>query len=237
MTDLTRLKGATIAFDLDGTLVDSAPDLIGTLNHLLAAQSIAPLPLDQARPYIGHGARWLIERGFSAQGHAVPTDQMDILFERFITHYNAHSTDLTRPFPGVEQALSTLKDAGAKLVVCTNKRTALCPPILEGLNLARYFSAVVGADAVPAAKPDARHLLAAIAAADGDPARAVMVGDAATDAGAARNAGVPLILVSFGYTETPARDLAPDILVDHFDQMVEACANLITACSPNPAKL
>ncbi|HEX5378552.1 MAG TPA: phosphoglycolate phosphatase [Phenylobacterium sp.] len=227
MTGFEMLDGSTIAFDLDGTLVDSAPDLIGTLNLLLEQEAIAPLPLGDARPFIGHGARRLIERGFAAQGHSVSPEQMDALFVRFIEHYSVHSADLTRPFPGVVESLTTLKAAGARLCVCTNKTTGLSTPILEALGLARFFDAVIGADAAPAAKPDARHLIHAVEAAGGRIDRAVMVGDASTDAGAARAAKVPLVLVSFGYTEIPVADLNPDILIDHFDQLAESCARLL----------
>ena len=229
MADLSALNGATLAFDLDGTLVDSAPDLIGTLNMLLEQEGIAALPLDEARPFIGHGARRLIERGFAAQGHPAPTARMDDLFERFLAHYNDHSADFTRPFPGCVQALTDMKAAGAKLAVCTNKLTGLSVGILEKLDLAQLFDAVVGGDSVPAAKPDPGHLAAAIEAAGGTIGRAVMIGDAATDAGAARAARVPLILVSFGYTEVPAAELAPDILIGHFDELPTACVRLLTA--------
>ncbi|CAN5532032.1 phosphoglycolate phosphatase [soil metagenome] len=230
MPDLTPLAGATIAFDLDGTLVDSAHDLIGALNVLLEQEGIAPLPLAEARPFIGPGAKWLLERGFTAQGHPVPADQMPALFDRFIAHYSEHSADLTRPFPGVVDCLTELKAAGVKLSVCTNKLTSLSVPILERLDLAKFFDSVIGGDLPPAPKPDARHLAMAVAAAGGQIERAVMVGDAATDAGAARAAGVPLVLVSFGYTETPVAELGADILIDHFDELTEACLRLLTAC-------
>ena len=131
---------------------------------------------------------------------------------------------------GVVESLTTLKAAGAKLSVCTNKLTRLSIPILERLDLARFFDSVIGADAAPAAKPDKRHLICAVEAAGGRIDHAIMVGDAATDAGAARAAGVPLVLVSFGYTEIPAADLGPDILIDHYDQLLEACVTLLTAC-------
>ncbi|UTP38163.1 phosphoglycolate phosphatase [Phenylobacterium sp. LH3H17] len=229
MADLSALNGATLVFDLDGTLVESAPDLIGTLNVLLREEEIAPLPLGAARPFIGHGARRLIERGFAAQGHPLPTARMDDLFARFIAHYDAHSADLTRPFPGAVRALTQMKAAGARLAVCTNKLTGLSVGILEKLELAGLFDAVVGGDSVPAPKPDAGHLTAAIEAAGGTIGRAVMIGDAATDAGAARAARVPLILVSFGYTEIPAAELAPDILIGHFDELPTACLRLLTA--------
>lgn len=237
MPDLSALAGATLAFDLDGTLVDSAPDLIGTLNVLLAQEGIAPLPLDEARPFIGHGARRLIERGFRAQGAEVEPERLEALFARFIAHYEDHIADETRPFPCLVEALEQLKAAGAKLVVCTNKLTGLSIKVLEALDLARLFEAVVGADAAPAPKPDGRHLLAAVEAVRGDPARTIMVGDASTDAGTARAAGAHLILVSFGYTEVPAADLNPDILLDRFDDLPNACLRLLSACGERVGEL
>ncbi|KRB40128.1 phosphoglycolate phosphatase [Phenylobacterium sp. Root700] len=237
MTDLTALAGATIVFDLDGTLVDSAPDLIGTLNVILAQEGIAPLPFDEARPFIGHGARRLLERGFAAQGHPAPAERMPDLFARFIAHYNEHSADETRPYPGVVRCLTELKAAGARLAVCTNKLTDLSLPILEKLDLIDFFDAVIGADLAPAPKPDARHLTHTIAVAGGRIDRAVMVGDASTDAGAARAAKVPLVLVSFGYTEVPAAELGPDVLLHHFDELKNACVTLLTACPAQDVRL
>ena len=224
------LAGAVIAFDLDGTLVDTAHDLVGTLNWLLQAEGHPPLLIDEARPFIGKGARWLIERGFSAAGAALAPDEVQPRFDRFLARYEAHIADESRPFPGCVEALESLKAAGAKLVVCTNKLTGLSTRLLDELDMSRLFEAVIGADLAPAIKPDARHLLTAIAEVGGDPARAIMVGDAGTDAGAARAAEVALILVSFGYTETPAADLRPDILIDHYDQLPEACLRLLSAC-------
>lgn len=224
------LEGATVAFDLDGTLVDTAPDLINTLNVLLAAEGLPPLPLSEARPFIGRGAKWMIERGFQAAGATLQEARAPELFDRFIAHYLDHIADESRPFAGVESALDALKAQGARLAVCTNKRTDLSLSLLEALDLRRRFDAVVGADATPACKPDARHLTTAVAAAGGTMERAILVGDAGTDAGAARAAGAPLILVSFGYTEIPARDLGPDLLIDHFDQLVEGCVRLLGAC-------
>jgi phosphoglycolate phosphatase len=228
--DSTALAGAVIAFDLDGTLVDTAPDLIGTLNWLLAEEGVAPLPLDEARPFIGRGARWMIERGYQAAGVMLEAGEVQPLFDRFITRYNAHIADESRPFPGVVEALQALRARGARLAVCTNKLTGLSVNLLDALDLTCLFDAVIGADAAPAAKPDPRHLETAIAAAGGSPTRAILVGDAATDAGAARAACVPLILVSFGYTETPAAELKPDILLHHFDDLPHACLRLLGAC-------
>ena len=232
MGTASPLAGAVIAFDLDGTLVDTAPDLIGTLNVLLREEGLAPLHLDDARPFIGRGARWMIERGFLAAGARLTAERHDGLFDRFLAHYQAHIADQSRPFPGCVAALEALGAEGARLAVCTNKLTGLSTRLLDALDMTRLFDAVIGADAAPAIKPDPRHLLTAIAAAGGTPDRAILVGDAATDAGAARAATVPLILVSFGYTETPAADLKPDILIDHFDELPGACLGLLGPCEP-----
>ncbi|MEO8927330.1 MAG: phosphoglycolate phosphatase [Caulobacteraceae bacterium] len=232
---LADLAGATVVFDLDGTLVDTAPDLVTTLNVLLAEEGVSPLALDEARPMIGQGARAMLAKGFAAGGAPLGEARLTGLFERFIDHYRAHIADRSRPFPGVVAALDALAAAGARLAVCTNKRTDLSAALLKALGLADRFDAIVGADAAPAAKPDPRHLIAAIERAGGRRDFALMVGDSASDAGAARAAGVPLVLVSFGYTEIPARDLGPDILVDHFDELPPACARLLRPC-PTPAE-
>lgn len=231
------LRGAVVAFDLDGTLVDTAPDLIGTLNILLNDEGLPALPLDEARPFIGRGARWLIERGFEAAGQHLHPARVQPLFDRFIAHYLDHIADESRPFPGCEAALDALRAAGAKLCVCTNKRTDLSVALLETLGLASRFEAVIGADAAPAIKPDPRHLQAAVDAVGGDMTRAIMVGDAFTDAGAARAAKAGLILVSFGYTEVPAADLDPDILIHSFDELPDACVRLLGACGAQAGRL
>jgi len=223
------LAGATIVFDLDGTLVETAPDLLGTLNHLLAHEGVAPLPLKKGRSLIGQGAKALLSRGFAAAGEPLEDARLERLFQDFIVHYRAHIADESRPFEGVIGAMDDLEAAGARLAVCTNKRTDLSLALLDALGLTGRFAAIVGGDAAPAPKPDARHLLTTINRAGGDPARAVMIGDSISDAMAARNAGVPLVLVSFGYTDTPARDLGPDVLIDHFDELPAACARLLGA--------
>ena len=226
--DPSALNGVTVVFDLDGTLVDTAPDLVATLNVLLEREGVAPLALAQAREMIGQGARALIAKGFAAAGRPLDPAALDALFERFIAHYREHIADESLPFPGLVDALDSLRSSGAILCVCTNKRTDLSFALLKALDLQGYFKSVIGADSAPAAKPDPRHLLTAIEAAGGDPARAIMVGDSGSDAGAARAAGTSLMLVSFGYTETPVEDLGADALIDSFDQLPAACARLAT---------
>lgn len=229
--------GATIAFDLDGTLVDTAPDLIGTLNVLLEGEDLPALPLADARPFIGHGARWLIQRGFEAAGVHLHPAKAQVLFDRFIVHYRSRIADESRPFPGCEAALDALAAGGARLAVCTNKPTGLSVALLEALGLAPRFAAIVGPDSAPAPKPDARHLEAAVTAAGGAIERAILVGDSGTDVGAARAAKAGLILVSFGYTEIPAADMDHDALIDHYDQLPAACAAVLAACGAPPEPL
>lgn len=227
MSAYLPLHGVTIAFDLDGTLVDTAPDLVATLNLMLADEGLPSLAMADAQPLIGYGARRLIERGFEAAGVALTEARTDEIFDRFIPHYMDHIADESRAFPGCVAALETLRAGGAKLAVCTNKRTDMSRLLLDALGMSPLFDAVMGPDEAGARKPDPRHLAAAIAAAGGSLDRAIMVGDAATDAGVAKAAGAGLILVRFGYTDIPVEDLGADILIDYFDELTQACAALV----------
>ncbi len=234
MSTLHDLNGATIAFDLDGTLVDTAPDLVGALNIILVQESLPPLPFDDVRLMVGRGARALLERGFAAAGAPLDAQQAPALVQRFIDVYLARIADESAPFPGVVEVLSDLKTAGAKLVVCTNKLTNLSVALLDAVALSPFFEAVIGADLAPAAKPDGRHVAAAVAAVGGDVSRAVMIGDSINDALGARNAGVPGVLVSFGYTEDPVETLGADLVIHSFLDVPKACITLLTSCpAPN----
>jgi phosphoglycolate phosphatase len=222
------LAGATVAFDLDGTLVDSAPDLIAALNAVLHEQTLPALPLAVARVMVGRGARALIERGFAAAGRPLDPDAAPAMVERFIAVYADRIAEESRPFEGVVAALDRLSAAGATLSVCTNKRTDLSMALLDALDLSRHFAAVIGGDLAAASKPDPRHLLLAIEAAGGGRERALLVGDSANDVGAARAAGVPSIVVSFGYTEIAAADLGGDHLIDHFQDLPALVGRLLS---------
>ena len=231
------LNGALIAFDLDGTLVDTATDLMGALNVVLGEAGLPPLPLASARMLVGRGARALLQRGFEAAGETLSPDDMPRLFTRFLAVYRDRIAEESRAFEGVETALTTLKSSGARLAVCTNKPTDLSVLLLEALNLAGYFDAIVGADATPTPKPDPRHLFAAIGQAGGDPARAILVGDSRTDFDTARAALVPIILVPFGYSETPIRNLTPDAFIEHFADLPAAAARLFSALPASAASV
>jgi phosphoglycolate phosphatase len=223
------LSGSTIAFDLDGTLVDTAPDLVGAVNSMLHERRLPALPLKTARLMIGRGARALIEQGFAAAGEPLHADEAPAMVERFIEIYAGRIADESRPFEGVEAALDVLAAAGAALSVCTNKRTDLSLALLDALGLTSRFAAVIGADRAPAPKPDGRHLVTAIEAAGGAIGRAILVGDSASDVGAARAAAAPSVVVSFGYTEIAPADLGGNHLIDHFAELPPLALRLLAA--------
>ncbi len=209
-----------IVFDLDGTLLDTAPDLLHALNVVLAEEGLPALERSAVRYNFGHGARALIVEGLRLHGRDVAVDRLDGLTNRFLEVYAAEPAARTQPFPGLDGALDRLSAAGFRFAVCTNKRAALAVPVLAAVGLAERFDAVIGGDSLPVRKPHPDHLLGTIAAAGGEPARTVMIGDSDADVAAARGAGVPVIAVSFGYTEDVAA-LQPDAVIDHFDELVD----------------
>lgn len=226
------LTGATIVFDLDGCLVDTAPDLIGTLNTILAEHGHMGLPLAAARTVVGHGARAMLLRGFEAVGERLDPTRMERLFDHFIALYVARIDRASRPYPMVAETLDALAGAGARLAVCTNKPTDLSLLLLGALDLSRRFEAVIGPDKAGAAKPDPRHLLAAIEAAGGSSECALMIGDSRADVGAAVAAGVPVVAVSFGYSDVPPAELGADALIDSFTELPPIARRLLAARRP-----
>jgi len=222
------LEGWTVAFDLDGTLVETHQDLVGTLNRLLVRHGHLPVPMEGAAELIGAGARALLEHGFVAAGASWEEAGQDQLFDDFIADYVDHIADHSVPFEGVVETLERLSERGALLVVATNKRTDLSELLLTKLDLARHFAAIVGPDKVSARKPAGAHLIEAVTMAGGDPSMAIMVGDAAPDTGAARDAGMACIVVTFGYTQVPPEELGGDVLIDAFEDVEEAVDGLLT---------
>ena len=216
----------TIVFDLDGTLVDTGPDLTDALNHALRALGRPPVAEAAVRDMVGSGALKLIERGLAATG-ADAEELRRAMMPLFLDHYAANIAARSRPYPGCEAALAALAEAGCRLAICTNKRTDLSRLLVDALGWSGRFAAIVGSDAVPARKPDPGHLLAAIAAAGGDPADALFVGDTHFDSQAAQAAGIPFVAVAFGFAAEPVEGLGADAVIDHFDALVPAIRRIL----------
>jgi phosphoglycolate phosphatase len=218
------MRDLTLVFDLDGTLVDTAPDLVAAANHVLGHVGLSPVDAQSLRPYIGHGARYMIDRATAAAN--LSEAEREELLARFMDYYGAHIAVGSRPFEGAVDALERFQAAGAKLAVCTNKREGMSRQLLDTLDLSRFFAAIAGRDTLPTSKPHPGHLLGTIGLAGGEASRAIMIGDSKVDIATAKAAGVPVIAVSFGYTDTPIRDFDPDAVIDHYRELASAIAAL-----------
>ena len=217
----------TVVFDLDGTLIDTAPDLINALNYILVREGMPAVPLAKARNMIGQGARRLLERGLELDGRIINPDDVNRLAVDFIDYYAANIAVESKPFEGLEPALDHLAAQGYQFAVCTNKLEWLSKLLLDQLGLSSRFAAICGADTFGAAKPDPTILRETVAKAGGTLASTVMVGDAGPDVGVARRAGVPVIGVEFGYTEVPIAELNPDVVVGHMRDLPQAVSRLL----------
>lgn len=218
-----RLPGA-IVWDLDGTLIDSAPDLCRALNRVLADSGYKALAVESVRPMIGNGVARLVERGFRAVGRELSRVELERAVEKFMVHYSADPTANTRLYPGVGETLGKLAAAGVKQGLCTNKPEAVTRLILEQLDVDRYFRAVVGGDTTAARKPDPeplRHCIEAMGATQSD---TIMIGDSAVDAGSARALGVPIGLVAHGYRDTDIAEINADFLFEDIASVPDALA-------------
>jgi phosphoglycolate phosphatase len=221
----------TVVFDLDGTLVDSAPDLVATLNIIFAREGLPPVPYDTARNLVGGGARSMIQRSLAAEGRKLDAAQVERLVEDFIEHYAAHIADRSRPFPGLEAALDELAAGGCRFAVCTNKLEWLAVRLLDALALSKRFVAICGADTFGLQKPNPDLLRRTIARAAGEPGQAVMVGDSLSDVATARAAGVPVVAVDYGYTETAVSEMGPDRVISALAELPSAVFDLLRARS------
>ncbi len=216
-----------VVFDLDGTLADTAQDLVATLNTVLAREGLPGLPFEKARDLIGAGARPLLQRGFAASQTPLSEIHLDKLYTFFLDHYHRNIAVHSVLFPGVVAALDLLAKQGFTLAVCTNKLEAHALELLKVLGIIDRFAFISGKDTFDVFKPDPYHLTETIRRAGGDPARAVMVGDSKTDIDTAKNGRIPVVGVSFGYTNIHVRDLGADAVVDHFDDLDAAVQRLL----------
>ena len=222
---------ATLVFDLDGTLADTAPDLMGALNFVLVREGVAPLPVAAARRLLGAGGRALLQRGFAESGRAIDAVTLERLFVDFLAHYNAHIADGTTLFPGVLPCLDRCDAAGWRLAVCTNKMEHSTKLLLGKLGVLERFAFVCGQDTFGIGKPNPKPFVETVRAAGGGLESTVMVGDSKTDVATARAAGAPVICVDFGYTDIPVAELGPDRVVSHFDALFAAAVELLDAAS------
>jgi phosphoglycolate phosphatase len=208
-----------VIFDLDGTLVDTAPDLMAATNHVLSLLRRRPITMPEVRTFVGRGARILIERGVAATGDAIDEASLTYYHAEFLRHYEGHTADRSEIFPGVVTLLKQLADFGIKAGVCTNKPEGLSRQLLDALDLSRFFGSIVGPDTIGIAKPNAAPYLEAVRRLSVEPQHSLMVGDSEVDILTARAAGVPIIAVTFGYTAKPVVEYGPDFLVSHFDEV------------------
>ena len=216
-------------FDLDGTLIDTAPDLIASLNHAIAPAGLAPYGIEDTKILVGRGVRVMIERAFEHRDRTLDEDTFDACFERFSEHYRAGIPGESRPYPGIVEALDRLKSTGFDLAVCTNKRESFTMPLLEALGLTGYFTAITGGDTFAFRKPDPRHITETIARAGGDVANAVMVGDSSNDIDSAKGAGVATIAVTFGYADRPVAEMAADRTISDYAALTSDLALAVIA--------
>jgi phosphoglycolate phosphatase len=220
-----RIDGGSIwprgvIFDLDGTLVDSAPDIASALNEVLGRRDLSPFPLDRVKQMIGGGIPTLIRRALEA--HGVEPHDIAALVQDMIGVYSRRATDLTVLYDGAEAELIRLQGAGVKLAICTNKAQDITDIILRDMGLAKYFGSVIGAQEGRPRKPEPGALQAVLDALGLEAGHAVMVGDSGADAGAAKAVGMKLVLVGFGYSPTPVADFAPDAVIAHFGELPDA---------------
>jgi phosphoglycolate phosphatase len=221
------LTGCTIAFDLDGTLVDSAPDIHTALNKVMAAEGLAPASFEDARRFVGQGARALIVRALAVHKIHPEPKKLDALTESYIAAYAEDICSRSQVYDGLIPVLDALAASGAALSVCTNKRTDLSICLLDALNLSRHFVAIVGGDAVKNRKPHPDHFIAAVRAAHGDPARALMVGDSINDVAAAKAANAPVAVYAHGYTDTAPALLGADAVFNHYNELPDLALRLL----------
>jgi phosphoglycolate phosphatase len=218
----TVISGATIVFDLDGTLVDTAPDLLGTVDRMLATIDLAPVPHGLIRPLISFGSKAMLARALEYHGRTLGDEAFHALWRRYLEDYEANIAERSRPFPGLIAALDHLQAVGATLSVCTNKNARASKALLTALGLADRFRVIGGRDTYPVMKPHPDHLLNVLRDSCGDAGRAVMIGDSDVDVATAKAARIPVVGVTFGYTPEPVHTYEPDAVIGHYDELVPA---------------
>jgi phosphoglycolate phosphatase len=220
------MKYELIIFDLDGTLAHTAPDLLGTLNRITKSYNLTKLGMAEFGQIIGHGAKAMIERSFAVNGKTLDEDTAEELLKAFLEDYAANIANETHLFDGVLEAMDTLETKGYKFALCTNKTESMARLLLEELNVTQRFLSITGGDTFDFRKPDKRHLEETAKLAGFPIEKAIMIGDSATDINAAKNADIPSIAVTFGYTEIPVEQLGANLIINDFNQLPPAIESL-----------
>lgn len=220
-----------LVFDLDGTLLETMGDLTASMNHVLVEAGYEALEPERVRKMVGAGVRVLMSRGLAANKVEVTDEVLDPLLTKFIRYYETHIADHTHPFPEALETVERLRTEGWKTAICTNKLEKLTRPLVKAMNMEHLFDAVVGGDTFSKNKPDAMPVFGAIDQAGGSRTGSIFVGDSKADIVAARNAGLPVIAVDFGYTEVPVRELGPDVVISHYNQLEAAIQEITEASS------
>lgn len=215
----TNARAPIMVFDLDGTLIDTAPDLIASLNHALGGAGLSAVDRALMGAHVGMGGRAMIERAFAISQRRIDPAMVEEHHRTFVEHYAAGIPGTSRPYPGVLEAIERARGAGFIFAVCTNKPEAMAVNLIERLGLGPLFYAICGGDTFAFRKPDPRHLTETIERAGGDPERALMVGDSRNDIDTAKAAGIPVVAVDFGYTDRHVREFEPSAVVSHYDQL------------------
>ena len=213
------MSAPLVVFDLDGTLIDTAHDLVASLNHTIGLEGLEPVGYGDLTYLVGHGGQVMIKRAFAMRGREISDGELARMLDAFVEHYAEAMPGVSALFPGLAEAMDRLAGAGHRLAVCTNKAEGLARRLLEGLALTPRFAAITGGDTFAVRKPDAEHLLGTVRLAGADPKRTVMIGDSLNDMLVARNAGVPSIGVPFGYSDVPVAELQPNHVIAHFDEL------------------
>lgn len=216
----------TVIYDLDGTLIDSAEDMQVAVSRVLADHGLPPVTLDDVRIFMGQGSKVTMNKAFAKYGKALDDERLSAVTREFVRYYEADPVSHTTAFPGVADVVARFDRLGLKQGVCTNKFERPSRMILEHLRLMPPIADLAGADTFPVRKPDPRHILMLIERMARAPDRAVMVGDSIHDVHAAHAAGLPAVLVSWGYTDVPARELGAEAVIERFDALPQALEQL-----------
>jgi phosphoglycolate phosphatase len=227
----TGKRRPIMVFDLDGTLIDTAPDLIASLNHALREEGVEAVDRVLVGAHVGMGGRAMIERVFALSQRRIDPDAMERHHQAFIDHYSAGIPGVSRPYPGVLEAIERASEAGFSFAICTNKPEGMAVSLIGRLGLDHLFGAICGADTFAFRKPDPRHLLETIERAGSDPERALMIGDSRTDIDTAKAAGIPVVAVDFGYTDRHVREFEPSAVISHYDELTVALAERLIAAA------